>query len=67
MDGGLKDNEVTEVAVMACRSSLSFAETTFTVEVIPLIAIKKSSWTFELSIYEIITASKIVTSDLKKE
>jgi hypothetical protein len=43
IEGGLKDKDVTEVAVMAWRSSFSFAEMTFTVEVIPLIAIKKSS------------------------
>ena len=42
IDGGSRDRETTEDAVMACCSEPFFAEITVTVEVIPRMARRKS-------------------------
>ena len=41
IEGGSIDKEFTEVAVIACLSPFDIAETTFTVEAIPRIEVKK--------------------------
>ena len=49
-EGGSIDNETTEIAVIACLSSPDFAETTYTVEGMALIAEIKFSFKLESSI-----------------
>ena len=66
IEGGFIDKDITDVAVIACLTSSSIADITLTVEVTPLIEVKKLFFNSRLSIWRKNHRLNIVTSDFKR-